>query len=326
MISDLPRDVTEEVLSRLEVTSLGGVRSTCKKWNSLTKDDDFIKKHLGKNQKELQVVMLLEYKVYLMSVDLLTPPYIERIGKLVSLNHKDPAPAADGVEILTSFTATVVYCYASPKALSLLFGTLIVGRQGGSNPEILRTNFTEKLVGVAPGTEISDLRDFLLCFDFTKERFGRHLPLPFHSFGDIVTLSSVGEEKLAVLFQKQGLPPYTVKIWISSKIEPNAVLSWNNLFLTVDMNPLTGFLFLDNGGSFFVDEEEEEVAVVLDKARSKFCFTHNIACIIGKNGYFKQLDLGGGPNQIPLVSSYVPSSVDIIYLLSQEAYAFFPFV
>ncbi|KAL0899805.1 hypothetical protein Bca101_083766 [Brassica carinata] len=335
MISDLPRDVTEEVLSRLEVTSLGGVRSTCKKWNSLTKDDDFIKKHLGKNQKELQVVMLLEYKVYLMSVDLLTPPYIERIGKLVSLNHKDPAPAADGVEILTSFTATVVYCYASPKALSLLFGTLIVGRQGGSNPEILRTNFTgtlsdtrrrlialflgntywfaeEKLVGVAPGTEISDLRDFLLCFDFTKERFGRHLPLPFHSFGDIVTLSSVGEEKLAVLFQKQGLPPYTVKIWISSKIEPNAVLSWNNLFLTVDMNPLTGFLFLDNGGSFFVDEEEEEVAVVLDKARSKFCFTHNIACIIGKNGYFKQLDLGGGPNQIPLVSSYVPSSVDIM--------------
>lgn len=89
----------------------------------------------------------------------------------------------------------------------------------------------EKLVDVAPGTEISDLRDFLLCFDFTKERFGPRLPLPFHSFGDIVTLSSVGEEKLAVLFQKQGLPPYTVKIWISSsKIEPDAV-SWNKLVL-----------------------------------------------------------------------------------------------
>lgn len=103
MISDLPRDVTEEVLSRLEVTSLGGVRSTCKKWNSLTKDDDFIKKHLGKNQGR-KVVMLLDFKVYLMSVDLLIPPSIERIGKLVSLNHKDPAPAdGDGVEISNIF-------------------------------------------------------------------------------------------------------------------------------------------------------------------------------------------------------------------------------
>lgn len=59
----------------------------------------------------------------------------------------------------------------------------------------------------------------------------------------------------------------------------------------VDMKPLTGFLFLDNGGSFFVDEDEE-VAVVLDEARDEVGLTHNIACIIGKNGHFKQVDLG----------------------------------
>ncbi|CAF2101011.1 unnamed protein product [Brassica napus] len=103
MISDLPRDVAEEVLSRLPVTSLGRVRSTCKKWNTLTKDEGFIKKHLGKNQRR-KVVMLLDYKVYLMSIDLLTPPSIERIGKLVSLNHEDPAAAAaDGVDISCIF-------------------------------------------------------------------------------------------------------------------------------------------------------------------------------------------------------------------------------
>ena len=48
MISDLPRDVAEEVLSWLPVTSLGRVRFACKKWNTLTKDEGFIKKHLDR--------------------------------------------------------------------------------------------------------------------------------------------------------------------------------------------------------------------------------------------------------------------------------------
>jgi len=78
-----------------------------------------------------------------------------------------------------------------------------------------------------------------------------------------VTLSSVREKHLAVLFQQCG--GYTVKIWISSRIEPNAV-SWNKLFLKVDMKSITGlgFQFLVRGGSFFVDEKKK-VAVVLVK-------------------------------------------------------------
>ncbi|ESQ48238.1 hypothetical protein EUTSA_v10021928mg, partial [Eutrema salsugineum] len=143
----------------------------------------------------------------------------------------------------------------------------------------------QKIPKAVPGrrkrSAISDLPDFLLCFDFTTERF---VPL---------TLSSVREEQLAVLFQKGGSPAYTVKIWISSKIEPNAV-SWNKLFLAVDMKPLLTrvcFQFLIHGGSFFV-YEEKEVAVVLDKDRGYSCPTRNIAYIIGKNEYFKQVDLG----------------------------------
>ncbi|WZZ71089.1 hypothetical protein YC2023_082459 [Brassica napus] len=38
MISDLPRDLAERVLSRLPVTSLKGVRSTCKNWKALSID------------------------------------------------------------------------------------------------------------------------------------------------------------------------------------------------------------------------------------------------------------------------------------------------
>ncbi|KAL0816726.1 hypothetical protein Bca101_073170 [Brassica carinata] len=320
-----------------------------------------------------------------MNVDLLTPSSLERIGKLVSLNHEDPA-AADGVDIsyifhcdglllcitkdITNHRLVVWNPYGGqtrwiePRDSYNRFDRYALGYENNNcslhkvlrfvdfydwslkrhvlvvdvNPDwsiefcqrgvSLKGNTywfgEEKLVDVAPGTEISDLRDFLLCFDFTKERFGPRLPLPFHSFGDIVTLSSVGEEKLAVLFQKQGLPPYTVKIWISSsKIEPDAV-SWNKLFLSVDMKPLTGFPFPYSGESFFVDEEEE-VAVVLDEARDEVGrITRNTACIIGRNGHFKQVDLGGvvDPSlNLPadacrsppvFVCSYVPSSVKIM--------------
>ncbi|CAA7015653.1 unnamed protein product [Microthlaspi erraticum] len=90
--SDLPRDLAEEVFLKLPVTSLRGARCTCKKWNTLTKDESFTKLHLReaeankKQRKEFEVVMVLEYKAYLMSVvDLLCDPSIERIGKLVSL-------------------------------------------------------------------------------------------------------------------------------------------------------------------------------------------------------------------------------------------------
>uniref|UniRef100_A0A1J3H169 F-box/kelch-repeat protein n=1 Tax=Noccaea caerulescens TaxID=107243 RepID=A0A1J3H169_NOCCA len=121
------------------------------------------------------------------------------------------------------------------------------------------------------------------------------------SFVDTVALSSVREEQLAVLFQKAG----------ALKIEPNAV-SWNKLFLAVDMKPFTGFQFLNLGGSFFVDERKK-VAVVLDIDRGKSCPTRNTAYFIGEKGYFKKVDLGGSVDGHcwPLVCSYVPSSVQI---------------
>ncbi|KAF2612456.1 hypothetical protein F2Q70_00009621 [Brassica cretica] len=168
--------------------------------------------------------------------------------------------------------------------------------------------------------EIKELPDFLLCFDFTTERFGPRLPLPFNAFfGDIVTLSSVGEEQLAVLLQRCTSPAFTVNIWITSKIEPNAV-SWRNVFLSVDMKPLIGTLFSMFGGSFFVDEEKK-VAVVLDKDRGKsFPPTRNIACIIGNNGYFKQVDLGESIGKwcYSIVCPYVPSSLQITRQLEEH--------
>uniref|UniRef100_A0A1J3D6L5 F-box/kelch-repeat protein n=1 Tax=Noccaea caerulescens TaxID=107243 RepID=A0A1J3D6L5_NOCCA len=393
MISDLPRDLAEEVLSMLPMTSLRGVRFTCKKWNNLTKNRSFTKKHnreakvaaKNKQRTEFQVVMLLEYKVYLFRVNLLCDPSLERIGKLVSLGD-----ATDRVDISKIFHCDgVLLCVTKDRARLVVWNPYtgqtrwiqprnsynrydryalgyerkksyslrdykvlrfmddydsrvkqritefeIYSLDSDSwkvvhvNPDWEVENFQrgvtlkgntywyarEKVSIVAQGRarDISDQRDFLLCFDFTTERFGPRLPLPFHSFGNTVTLSSVREDQLAVLYQKAGAPAsYTLKIWISSKVEPNAV-SWNKLFLAVDMKPFTGFQFLNFGGSFFVDERKK-VAVVLDIDRGKSCPTRNTAYFIGEKGYFKKVDLGGSVDGHcwPLVCSYVPSSVQI---------------
>ncbi|XP_010487685.1 PREDICTED: F-box/kelch-repeat protein At3g16740-like [Camelina sativa] len=395
MLSNLPRDLAEDVLSRLPVTSLRGVRSTCKKWNRLSTNRSFIMKHIGKanaaaknyHRKEFQVVMMIQYRVCLFSVNLLNPS-IDCIGKLVSLDD-----VADRVEISKIFHCDGLLLCITRDSSSLVVWNPCSGQTSWIKPmnsyhkldryalghekkdkyslrsyKVLRflddyvsrvkgllrefeiydlNSDSWKVVDVNPDWDIqyhqrgvslmgntywfaheklppavqgqvrviSDIPDFLLCFDFTTESFGPRLSLPFHAFyGDTVTLSSVREEHLAVLFQQCG--GYTVKIWISSKIEPNAV-SWNKLFLAVDMKPLTGlgFQFLVIGGSFFVDEKKK-VAVVLDKdrgCRGKSRPTRNIAYIIGKKGYFKQVDLGESIDAgcWPLVCSYVPSSVQI---------------
>lgn len=99
---------------------------------------------------------------------------------------------------------------------------------------------------------VQDKKLFLLCFDFTNERFGSPLHLPFHSdcvFDDIV-LSTVREKQLAVLFQNR----YKLEIWITTKIEPNAVL-WNK-FLSLDTENIIGSNILVIRKSFFVDEEK----------------------------------------------------------------------
>nr|VDD35969.1 unnamed protein product [Brassica oleracea] len=95
-------------------------------------------------------------------------------------------------------------------------------------------------------------RLFLSLFDFTRETFGPSLPLmfEFHEMQDTLSLSSVIEEQLSVLFQPWDT--LWMEIWITTKIEPNGVFQFAL-------------------GSFFIDAEKK-VAVVFDK-NNKFTLT-----------------------------------------------------
>ncbi|CAA7042479.1 unnamed protein product [Microthlaspi erraticum] len=102
---------------------------------------------------------------------------------------------------------------------------------------------------------------FLLCFDFTMERFGPRLPLPYNSVEYSAAISCVREEQLAILYQDEE----TMDIWTTTKILPNAV-SWIKFF-KVEMTTLNGFP--DDFGSeihtesFFIDEEKKVVYVLV---------------------------------------------------------------
>ncbi|KAJ4895382.1 putative F-box/kelch-repeat protein [Raphanus sativus] len=68
---DLPWDLVLDILSRVPATSLGRLSFTCKRWNALFKDDEFIKKHLDKAAKQRMVLMSRDSKkFYSMNVNL----------------------------------------------------------------------------------------------------------------------------------------------------------------------------------------------------------------------------------------------------------------
>ncbi|XP_019096761.1 PREDICTED: putative F-box protein At3g19560 [Camelina sativa] len=138
--------------------------------------------------------------------------------------------------------------------------------------------------------------NFLLCFDFTKESFGRHLDLPFDSHPEYgVTLSSVREEKLAVLFKK----------WITTKIEPNAV-SWS-YFLKLDR---TLFIGIQASLSFFIDEKKKIAVIYFKDRKESNNFT---AYMCGEDGYcYQEVHLGESASASrPFVYTYAPSWVQI---------------
>ncbi|KAJ4894343.1 F-box/kelch-repeat protein [Raphanus sativus] len=102
-------------------------------------------------------------------------------------------------------------------------------------------------------SSIKGLACFLLCFDFTRERFGQ-LQLPFHTSGYPVTLSCAWEEQLAVLYLEKE--DEILEIWVTDKIECNTV-SWSKFFkVSISIKPFNVYAL-----GFFIDEEKRVAAV-----------------------------------------------------------------
>ncbi|CAH8253603.1 unnamed protein product [Arabidopsis lyrata] len=359
-----PKLVGEKILTKIPITSLRAVRSTCKLWKTLTKDwvlgkasaarQQFlgfmtmdskvcsIRFHLCRNKDKEDLIDLS-----IKQVDLLNQVEISKVyhcdGLLLCV-------AKDNSRVVVWNPYLGQTRWIRPRTESNIGDSYALGydinRFSRSLPPgkwtlIIASNtyfFAHEdshSVETDEDGEITDLEDFLLCFDFTTETFGLRLPLPFHSTIDAtVTLSNVRDQQLAVLYHNEGLHSddrfTTVEFWVTTSIEPNSV-SWSK-FLIVDMRPiaLAGVLF-DNymGATFFIDEEEKVAAVFdLDGYLRTESARYHTAFISGKDGFFKPVTLGVAPNvgkpcprtghipttyRPPLVcsSSYLPSLVQV---------------
>lgn len=358
MISDLPHDLEEEILSRVPITSLRAVRSTCKHWNGLFKDGSFIKNHRG---KEFLAIKSNGSQVCLMSINLHRNQPIKRIGK-TKLEYTSRFIHCNGLLLFVTeegnITRLVVWNpylgqtrRVEPRRVYGQKDVYGFGYDNNNNHKILRLvyrfeyNVTQELydlksnswkvhpspsaivyqpyTGISvkgssyfltkeKGEEVAGNAFFLLGFDFTREAFGPRLELPYLSDGREEypkVLSALREEKLVVLLRRRV---YTLgmEIWITDRVEPNAV-SWNK-FLAVNMATITGFKYLVYARrGLFVDEEKK--VVVFSEMTAYGPHNKTWSCIIREDGYLKKVDLGEEcSSRGPFVCSYyAPSLVQI---------------
>ncbi|XP_013639816.1 PREDICTED: putative F-box protein At3g19560 [Brassica oleracea var. oleracea] len=358
-ISDLSQDLIEEILSRVQLTSR--VRSTCKQWNGLYKDESFTKKHLGKAANDTMLIMVCDSRVFLASVDLQGLRKQKRgfvelstkpIGQLNQITVSDHVYHWDGLLFCLPRIGLPVVCnpylgqvrQIKPRKKLNISGSYkyCVGYDNSNNHKILRflnhfrtvecdiydlKSDSWRALEVTPDWIMEDyyqmgltlkgntyivaqnrkaeMRDFLICFDFTSERFRHCLDLQSYSNSyprnrDSVILSAVREEQLAVLIHR--VDAYEIEIRITTNIEADDV-TWTR-FLKFDVKPLESsaafWMFLRHG-IFFVDEQKK-VALICENDFGR-------AYMIGEDNYFKLALVKSTGWRV--MCSYVLSSVQI---------------
>ncbi|ESQ47466.1 hypothetical protein EUTSA_v10021918mg [Eutrema salsugineum] len=151
----------------------------------------------------------------------------------------------------------------------------------------------------------SDRKDykskFLLCFDFTTERFTR-LSLPPTQTMTGTSLSLVREEQLSLL--QQSYLQLKMELWVTNnKFDTEEPLLWRRCF-TVDFQHFPLFM------TFLLDEEKKVAAC----CRQSCWYRRNMVYIIGEDDEcYTEIPLGRSTNKawMPFIFDYVPSLVQI---------------
>ncbi|KAL0808243.1 hypothetical protein Bca101_100735 [Brassica carinata] len=228
---DLGEKLVVEIFKRVPITSLKAVRSTCKTWEAITKSwvvlgkkaaDEFLLGFVKMNNK----VYSLRYHQGDVSVqqpagesfkasDIYAIGYSEDKNK--KRDHKILRLVDDNCvagPVLSVFRCEIYEMSSSDSSWRVLEEAkpkweIDVHQRGASvngNTYFFAHDRVDDIEPDADGSiPVDGVEDSLLCFDFTKERFGPRLPLPFHSFNeDCVTLSCFlrgddDDEQLAAL-------------------------------------------------------------------------------------------------------------------------------
>ncbi|CAN6885317.1 unnamed protein product [Brassica oleracea] len=226
-ISDLSQDLIEEILSRLPLTSQRAASSTCKQWNDLYKDESCTKKHRGKAANDTMMIRVCNSRACLVSVDLhgarkqkngLFELSTEPVGQLNHITVSD-VYHCDGLLLclhkkgMVKSDSVVWNPYLGqarwikPSNFFSKFDRYCLGYDNKNNHKILRFLHHDNYGGLSlkgntyfVAWERLGMREYVICFDFTSERFRHCLDLESnYGNGETVILSAVREEQLAVL-------------------------------------------------------------------------------------------------------------------------------
>ncbi|EOA34428.1 hypothetical protein CARUB_v10021958mg [Capsella rubella] len=143
-------------------------------------------------------------------------------------------------------------------------------------------------------------QDFLISFDFTTERFGPRVCLPFKgcSYWDTISLSStVREDRLSVFFQNEDT--LKMEIWITNNITQTKAMSWSPFF---KIDPSIHRFGTEVS---FVIDEQNKVIVCCDENEED---NNDFVYIIGEDQYWRKVDIGK-KTYSPRLFSYAPSLV-----------------
>ncbi|CAL9220300.1 unnamed protein product [Arabidopsis halleri] len=284
MMKDLPGDLLEEILCRVPAKSLKKVRSTCKRWDNICRSGRFTRKHFRIAAKEFLILMLNEFRVCSVSVNLHgVPPSVEITG------YASQEFAIHEINSNDSNSWRIIDATRKCHVNHTDYGVSLKG-----NTYWFASDEEQEQLGV-----------FLLSFDYTTERFRRQcLPYQCPIF-EIVSLSVIRDEKLSVLLQRESRS--NIEIWLTNKIGETKVVSWSMLLLfTLDV---PSEFYIWNGISFLVDEEKK-VIVCCDKFMVTELDGKNLVYIIGEDNKVTQVDFGL-VECWPFLFNYVPSMTQI---------------
>ena len=131
MITDLSLDLVEEILSKVSLTSLKAVKSTCKGWNTLSKDESFTKKHSA-----IEFPVFLTCKAYRFHRRF----NLHRIHNIKDMPCiKDTGELHSPIGLYIESTSVTAYCYASMSVTGkgYLYGTRIWLKPDGLSSELI---------------------------------------------------------------------------------------------------------------------------------------------------------------------------------------------
>ncbi|KAL0671342.1 hypothetical protein Bca4012_034046 [Brassica carinata] len=333
-IFDLPENLVEdEIFSRLQISSLRSVRSTCRKWNTLCKNRIFLGEEAAAKK---QFLMMNSSRINLMNFD---------------LSKDDGDPSIEQVSVLDQIQISEVFhcdglllCVLEDSSRPLLVWNPYLGQTRWVKPRNSsfhssdrfalgydHNNLNHRILRISneihpvPSEHASGFELYDFTFSSWKVLDGVPLERQIGSYSRGISLkgntyfpaSAVGSV-LCFDFTAESfgpllpLPPETIEISVTDKIGPGDV-SWTK-FLKVN----TGYWVYPTAGSFLVDEEKKIVVVFVLEKVSSGC-RYQTVHVFGQDGYFKSVRIRQAPylqNSSSPHKRYYPPLVCYSYLPS----------